>query len=93
MGETKAPSTAGAARISTPPPPSERGRLESRHNMEGSSSRPIRQSARLSDAGRGSPFDPDAVDSALLRDYQRPQRDSTPGASPHRKRQRINGDR
>ncbi|KAM7223440.1 WD40-repeat-containing domain protein [Rhypophila decipiens] len=38
-------------------------------------------------------LDPDAVDNALRRELGRQQRESTPGQSPHRKRQRINGDR
>lgn len=48
----------------------------------------------MSEGARPNPFDIDAVDSALLREFgSRPQRESTPSASPHRKRQRINGDR
>ena len=81
------------ARASTPPPRSDRGRLESKHALDNPSNRSLRSSTRRSDAARASPFDIDAVDSALLRDFQRPQRESTPGTSPHRKRQRINGDR
>ncbi|KAG6037195.1 hypothetical protein E4U41_005265 [Claviceps citrina] len=42
---------------------------------------------------RATALDANAVDSALLRELQRPHRESTPSASPHRKRQRINGDR
>ncbi|KAK0635534.1 WD40-repeat-containing domain protein [Bombardia bombarda] len=42
---------------------------------------------------RLSSLDADAVDSALRREITRQQRESTPGVSPHRKRQRINGDR
>jgi len=47
----------------------------------------------MSEGARPSPFDAEAVDSALRRELSRPQRESTPSASPHRKRQRINGDR
>ncbi|KKA28030.1 hypothetical protein TD95_005025, partial [Thielaviopsis punctulata] len=41
-------------------------------------------------------LDPEALDHALMREAQRKARESTPnapGSSPHRKRQRINGDR
>ncbi|KAK7425435.1 substrate-specific activator of APC-dependent proteolysis [Neonectria magnoliae] len=93
MDQPKAPATAGPVRAATPPPRSDRGRLESRHNLDNGSNRSLRSSARISDTSRASPFDIDAVDHALLRDLQRPQRESTPGSSPHRKRQRINGDR
>lgn len=47
----------------------------------------------MSEGSRPSAFDVDAVDGALLREFGRPPRESTPSASPHRKRQRINGDR
>ena len=93
MVETKQVSLTGPPRISTPPPPSDRGRLETKHNIEGTSHRRTRSSARMSEGSRPSAFDVDAVDSALLREFARPQRESTPSASPHRKRQRINGDR
>lgn len=75
------------------PPPSERGRLEPKHNIDNRSNRHLRSSTRTSDMTRSTAFDINAVDSALRRGMQRPQRESTPGASPHRKRQRINGDR
>ncbi|CAM1510277.1 Fc.00g006120.m01.CDS01 [Cosmosporella sp. VM-42] len=93
IGDYKDASTTGPARIATPPPPSERGRLESKHNLDGRPNRLLRSSAKASDPARSSPFDIDAVDNALRRGIQRPPRESTPGASPHRKRQRINGDR
>jgi cell division cycle 20-like protein 1 (cofactor of APC complex) len=47
----------------------------------------------MSEGSRPNAFDVDAVDSALLKEFGRPHRESTPSASPHRKRQRINGDR
>lgn len=47
----------------------------------------------MSEGSRPHAFDADAVDSALRRELSRPHRESTPSASPHRKRQRINGDR
>lgn len=80
------------ARAATPPP-SERGRLEPKHNIDNRSNRHLRSNTRTSDSTRSTPFDINAVDSALRRGMQRPHRESTPGASPHRKRQRINGDR
>lgn len=79
-------------RLATPPPPSDRGRLEVRHNVEGGDSRHSRTSVRGTDIGR-SPLDAEAVDAALRREMSRSQREGTPGGSPHRKRQRINGDR
>ncbi|KAK0619310.1 WD40-repeat-containing domain protein [Immersiella caudata] len=81
-------SAASTPRTSTPPPQSERLRLEPRQD----SSRNGRISSRA-ELGRHSAFDADAVDIALRREMSRGNRDSTPGASPHRKRQRINGDR
>lgn len=78
---------------SSTPPRSDRARLEPRHSHDNAPNRALRSNARKSEGARASPFDIDAVDSALLREFQRPQRESTPGASPHRKRQRINGDR
>ncbi|KAK0652906.1 WD40-repeat-containing domain protein [Cercophora newfieldiana] len=81
-------SAASTPRTSTPPPPSDRLRLEPRQDSG--------QNGRLSsrpELGRHSAFDADAVDIALRREMSRGNRDSTPGASPHRKRQRINGDR
>lgn len=81
------------ARTSTPPPPSERGRNDSKLNAIGGSDRRLRTSTRTGDGTRTSAFDPDALDQALSRELHRPQRESTPGASPHRKRQRVNADR
>ncbi|KAK3684932.1 WD domain-containing protein [Podospora appendiculata] len=72
-----------ATRISTPPPPSDRIRLEARHV----------DNTRNGRHDRLSGLDADAVDGALRRELGRQQRSSTPGASPHRKRQRVNGDR
>ncbi|KAK0670848.1 putative fizzy-related protein [Cercophora samala] len=72
-------------RLSTPPPPGERLRVEPSH---AGNSRNGRLSSRSTDLGL------DAVDNALRREIGRQQhRESTPGASPSRKRQRINGDR
>lgn len=78
------------ARIATPPPPSERTYSETRGS---DNSRHARLGTRATDLNRVSAFDADAVDHALRREMGRQQRDSTPGSSPHRKRQRINGDR
>ncbi|KAM0479385.1 hypothetical protein ACHAPX_004596 [Trichoderma viride] len=95
MGESKQPSTNNTARMSTPPPASERSRLEAKPNAESNSGtmRRMRTRARASDVAHPAAFDVDAVDSALLRELQRPQRESTIEASPSRKRQRINVDR
>ncbi|KAM7188312.1 Quinonprotein alcohol dehydrogenase-like superfamily [Naviculisporaceae sp. PSN 640] len=80
--ETNSPSisTPGTG-LSTPSVP-EKTRLEARQG-DGRSGRQTRYSG----------LDPDAVDNALRRELSRQQRESTPGQSPHRKRQRINGDR
>jgi cell division cycle 20-like protein 1 (cofactor of APC complex) len=82
-------------RMATPPPPSERTRLDSKHNVDsGTTSRRLRQTTRSSEVSRSTPLDPEALDHALIREFQqRPQRESTPTASPSRKRQRITGDR
>ncbi|KAF9870844.1 hypothetical protein CkaCkLH20_11743 [Colletotrichum karsti] len=86
--------TATPARFATPPPPSDRGHLESRQHLENANQRKLQHARRPSEPSRASTFDADAVDHALLREiHHRSQRESTPGASPHRKRQRINGDR
>lgn len=87
--ESNSPTVSTPARTSTPPPPSDRARLELKH---GDGGRNGRLSSRP-ELGRFSALDADAVDSALRRELNRSHRDSTPGASPHRKRQRINGDR
>jgi cell division cycle 20-like protein 1 (cofactor of APC complex) len=91
MIDSKAPSEATPLRIATPPP-ADRGRLETRHSLDMASKDTLRNTARKRD-GAGPGLDIDAVDHALLRDLSRPHRESTPSASPHRKRQRINGDR
>jgi cell division cycle 20-like protein 1 (cofactor of APC complex) len=94
MGESKQPSTNNTVRMSTPPPPSNRSQLEAKPNAESSGTmRRMRTRARASDVTHPAAFDVDAVDSALLRELQRPQRESTIEASPSRKRQRINADR
>ena len=73
----------------TPAPPSERGRMaDSKHNIEANSHRSTRSSIGVNEEMRGG-----SIDHALLREMGRPHRESTPSASPHRKRQRINGDR
>lgn len=80
-------------RIATPPPPADRARLEVKHNIDIGVSRHARSDPRESDVGRGGSLDVEAVDVELRRQTSRSQRESTPGGSPSRKRQRINGDR
>ncbi|KAJ9142643.1 WD repeat domain-containing protein [Pleurostoma richardsiae] len=92
IADSHSPVRASPARLATPPPPSDRGHLEVRQNADSGNARHSRQSMRSSDTGR-SGLDTDAVDQALRREIGRTQRASTPGGSPHRKRQRINGDR
>ncbi|KAF3760245.1 WD40 repeat-like protein [Cryphonectria parasitica EP155] len=79
-------------RIATPPPPADRARLEVKHNVEQGGSRRPTSMARHNDVSRTAGLDVDALDDQLRR-VSRTQREATPGASPHRKRQRINGDR
>lgn len=79
-------------RMATPPPPADRAHLEVKRNSDMGSSRPSKKAARETHAGRAS-LDVDAVDQELCRQSDRSQREPTPGASPSRKRQRINGDR
>ncbi len=84
---------ASPPRTATPPPQTERFRLEARTNVKSSSSRHSLLTGQASDISRNGGFDIDALDHGLRRELSRQQRESTPGASPHRKRQRINGDR
>ncbi|KAG9250370.1 quinon protein alcohol dehydrogenase-like superfamily [Emericellopsis atlantica] len=81
--------TTAVHRLATPPPPTERGRLvDSKHNIEANSQRRTRSTISVQEELRGG-----SIDHALLREMGRPHRESTPSASPHHKRQRINGDR
>ncbi|KAL2281465.1 hypothetical protein FJTKL_11625 [Diaporthe vaccinii] len=80
-------------RIATPPPPADRARLEVKHNIDTGVPRSSRSNPRESDVGRAASLDVEAVDVELRRQTSRSQRESTPGGSPSRKRQRINGDR
>lgn len=93
MSDAKPSSGEAAGRLSSPQPPSGRGRLEARHSTESTSTRRVRSRNRNSDSTKTQRFETDAADQAFMRELQRPNRESTPGASPHRKRQRINGDR
>ncbi|KAF3001148.1 hypothetical protein G7054_g5519 [Neopestalotiopsis clavispora] len=89
--EINSPNTATPARISTPPPVAERGRLEPRINSDIGNARALRQSRGTTSSVRG--IDPEILTKALSRELSTERRESTPGASPSRKRQRINGDR
>jgi cell division cycle 20-like protein 1, cofactor of APC complex len=73
--------------MSTPPPPSDRVRLDARLNGDQSNSRSSRHVARRSGV------DAEVLSRALSRELSADRRESTPAASPSRKRQRINGDR
>lgn len=81
-------------RTATPPPQADhRARLEVKHNnADRGISRQSSSAARDGDSTRGG-LDVDAVDDQLRRVVSRAQREGTPGGSPSRKRQRINGDR
>ncbi|KAI1253946.1 hypothetical protein MGN70_004341 [Eutypa lata] len=89
VDETNSPASRTPSRLATPPPPSDRGRLQASRNGENSNLRSARNSGRVSDITGSRGIDPDALSRALSAD----RRESTPGASPSRKRQRINGDR
>lgn len=91
MSEQKSPSVGSAQASSSLH--SGRGRLEARSSVDASSARRIRNVLGNQDSTRTARFDTDSIDSALAREMHRPHRESTPGASPRRKRQRINGDR
>ena len=93
MSETKSCKLVPTARGGTPPPPADADRQGPAPLSEGGSHRRTRSGVRMSEAARASPFDAEALDSALVKELGRPQRESTPSASPSRKRQRINGDR
>ncbi|QPH17141.1 hypothetical protein C2857_001932 [Epichloe festucae Fl1] len=86
-------SNPGPSRIVTPPPPLNRGQTESKYELEPVNTRRARSRTSARDEIHATGLDANAVESALLRELQRPHRESTPGASSHRKRQRINGDR
>lgn len=81
------------ARASSPPPAADRRLLEAKRHNEGGKPKKLRSRTTVSDSARIGGLDAEAVDTALLRELQRSGRESTPSASPHRKRQRINGDR
>ncbi|KAM4064788.1 anaphase-promoting complex subunit 4 WD40 domain-containing protein [Hirsutella rhossiliensis] len=94
ISDAKTSSVSGPPRLTTPPPPSARGLLEPKQADDGKSfGRICSNGFGASDSARSIAIDANAVESALLKELQRPHRESTPGASPHRKRQRINGDR
>lgn len=88
--ETNSPAGRTPARLSTPPPPSERERLQARLNGDNAGS--SRHSGSRREGSNG--FDPEVLSRALSRELSGDRRDSSAsGASPSRKRQRINGDR
>ncbi|CAJ2507968.1 Uu.00g091540.m01.CDS01 [Anthostomella pinea] len=93
--DSASPAARTPSRIPTPPPPSDRGRLQARHNMDnGNSSKGSRHSGRFTERTSTGGIDPESLSRALSREvYTADRRDSTPGASPSRKRQRMNGDR
>ncbi|KAI1326902.1 WD domain-containing protein [Xylariaceae sp. FL0255] len=79
------------SRVATPPPP-ERERLQSRPNLE-SNLQPPRHSSRITERASTGGIDAESLTRALSRELSADRRDSAPGVSPSRKRQRINGDR
>ena len=92
VDDTNSPATRTPARFATPPPP-DRGRLQASRNGENSNLRSARASGRVSDMVGNRGIDADTLSRALSRELPADRRESTPGASPSRKRQRINADR
>ncbi|KAI1133906.1 WD domain-containing protein [Hypoxylon sp. FL0543] len=88
--DTASPAVRTPSRIASPPPPSDRGRLQVMNNVESSHPKSARHSGRGRSIGG---IDPDSLTRALSRELSADRRDSTSGASPSRKRQRINADR
>lgn len=88
--DTTSPSIRTPSRIATPPPPSDRGTLHVMNNGDGAKLKSARHSGRGSSIGG---IDPENLTRALSRELSGERRESTPGASPSRKRQRINADR
>ncbi|KAI1395639.1 WD domain-containing protein [Hypoxylon fuscum] len=89
--DSASPAVRTPSRIATPPPPSDRGRLQVMNNVESGNSRSGRHGGRRGSIAAG--INPEDLSRALSRELSTDRRDSTPGASPSRKRQRINGDR
>ncbi|PHH83877.1 hypothetical protein CDD83_2879 [Cordyceps sp. RAO-2017] len=77
----------------TPSHPSDWNRVVSTPTRDGHVCDRRRGRLRASASAQSMSLDADAIENALLREIQRPHREGTPGRSPHRKRQRINGDR
>ncbi|KAI0016725.1 WD domain-containing protein [Xylariomycetidae sp. FL0641] len=91
---TASPAARTPSRIGTPPPPSDRGRLQARQNVDnGFLPKSSRHSGRSTDRPTSAAFDPEILSRALSRELSADRRDSAPGASPSRKRPRLNGDR
>lgn len=87
-------SPAVGARASTPPPALDRAQLDARYHLDSHGGLRGRNGARLSDASSQHDLDLDAANHALRREVlSRQSRETTPNGSPHRKRQRITGDR
>lgn len=86
-------SPAVGARASTPPPAIDRNHFDGGNHRDSQGGRRGRNGARLSDASSHD-LDLDAANHALRREVlSRQSRETTPNGSPHRKRQRITGDR
>ncbi|KAI6361670.1 hypothetical protein MCOR25_006415 [Pyricularia grisea] len=87
-------SPAVGARASTPPPAIDRTHFDGGNHRDSQGARRGRNGARLSDASSQHDLDLDAANHALRREVlSRQSRETTPNGSPHRKRQRITGDR
>ncbi|KAG9238165.1 WD40-repeat-containing domain protein [Amylocarpus encephaloides] len=83
------PPVASPPRTSTPPPATQRRRSDKRAH-EGNRGRGERNGTPAADV-----IDPNALSKALLKEFEDAgrQRETTPGGSPSRKRQRVYGDR
>lgn len=91
--DAHSPASRTPSRLATPPPPSDRGRLQASRNRENGNLKTARINGRLSDITGSRGIDADSLSRALSSEFAASRRESTPGASPSRKRQRINGDR
>ncbi|KZZ99356.1 WD40 repeat-like-containing domain protein [Moelleriella libera RCEF 2490] len=85
----------GSNRAATPPtrPTADKFGFEPKDDAFNDHLRDLRNGVLAEESSRATELDTDAIDSALMRELHRSQVDSANGASPHRKRQRVQGDR
>lgn len=93
--ELKLATMSGSNRAATPPtrPTADKFGFEPKDDAFNDHLRDLRNGVLAEESSRATELDTDAIDSALMRELHRSQVDSANGASPHRKRQRVQGDR